>query len=69
VPPLLVRSGATFDLATTLPAGASRGGRFGVDPSGAALPAGMALSAAGVLSVGTAVVSTVGGVLFTYETP
>jgi hypothetical protein len=68
VPALLVGSGATFNLASTLPAGVSRGGRFGLDPSGAALPTGMSLTNAGILSVGTASIGTVNGVVFTYET-
>lgn len=69
VPALLVGSNATFNLSNTLPSGVQRGGRFGVDPYGAALPAGMQLASAGILSVGTASIGTVNGVIFTYETP
>lgn len=69
VPPiaLVVGSGATFDLATTLPAAVPRGGVFDVAPSGAPLPNGMTLSKAGVLAVGTAAIGDVTGVVFTYE--
>ena len=66
---MTVGSGASFDLATTLPAGVTRGGVFGVDSAGAPLPIGMRLSSSGVLAVGTATVGTVSGVLFTYEEP
>ena len=67
IPMLNVGSG-TFDLSTTLPANVARDGIFGVDPAGASLPAGMTLSPAGVLSVGTATVSIATGVVFTYDT-
>lgn len=67
VPPLLVGSSTSFDLSRTLPASIARNGRFGVDPAGAPLPAGMTLTPAGILSVGTAAIATVGGVIFTYE--
>ncbi|MEQ1506318.1 MAG: hypothetical protein ABMB14_29065 [Myxococcota bacterium] len=68
-PTLLVEgSGGTVDLATTLPIGTPAGGTFGMDPSGAALPAGMTLSGDGILSVGTAAAGTIDGVVFTYET-
>lgn len=69
VPPLLVKSSASFDLAATLPLGVIKGGKFAIDASGAALPVGMLLTSAGILSVGTAAVGTVSGVIFTYETP
>lgn len=62
-------SAASQDLATTLPADIVRGGTFGVDPASAALPQGMTLSAAGVLSVGGAIAGTTAGVVFTYEEP
>ena len=68
-PSFAVGSGATFNLATTLPAGVARGGAFDVSPSGARLPAGMALAPAGILSVGTATVGSVAGVVFTYSSP
>ena len=61
--------GGSFDLATTLPASIPRGGRFGVHPDGTALPAGMQLAASGILSVGSATVGDVTGVIFTYEWP
>jgi len=64
-----VGSGATFDLAATLPNGVARGGTFGVAGSGAPLPAGMALSPAGILATGTATVGEVVGVVFTYSVP
>jgi hypothetical protein len=69
VPALIVGSGATFDLSTTLPAAVRRGGIFGIDPAGARLPAGMSMTASGLLSVGSATISTVAGVIFTYDTP
>lgn len=50
VPALL--PGATFDLATTLPAELTRGGTFGVHSG--SLPAGVALTAAGILQAGDA---------------
>ena len=69
MPALTVNSGATFDLSSTLPTGVTRGGTFGVDPSGARLPAGMSLSSSGILAVGTATLGTVTGVVFTYDAP
>lgn len=60
---------STFDLASTLPAGVQHGGTFGIDPSGENLPAGMALSDAGMLSLGTAAAGEVVGVMFTYAEP
>lgn len=69
VPTLLVGGGASFDLAQTLPPDVVRGGVFGIDPSGAPLPSGMLLNANGTLSVGSASVGTVAGVLFTYDEP
>lgn len=69
VPPLLVGTNATFDLSRTLPGNVAKGGTFGVDTIGAALPNGMSLSKAGLLAVGTAVTGTVAGVIFTYESP
>ena len=47
----------------------SRGGAFDVSPSGARLPAGMTLAPEGILSVGTAIVGSVAGVVFTYSSP
>lgn len=60
---------SSFDLASTLPAGVMRGGEFGISASGATLPAGMTLSASGILSVGNATVGTAVGVIFTYAEP
>jgi len=68
-PSFAVGSGATFNLANTLPAGVTRGGAFGVSPAGAKLATGMTLTSAGVLSVGSATVGNVGGVVFTYSSP
>jgi hypothetical protein len=62
-------SSATYDLAETLPSGVARGGQFEIDPTGAALPAGMTLSSAGVLSVGSASEMSVSGVIFSYTEP
>ena len=69
VPPMLVGSGASFELSSTLPPGVKRGGMFGLDASGTLLPTGMDLSAAGLLSVGSAAIGTVAGVIFTYDAP
>ncbi len=66
-PTFAVGSNATFNLAATLPAGVTRGGVFGVSGSGAPLPMGMTLTPAGILSVGTARVGSVNGVVFTYS--
>ena len=66
-PSFAVGSGATFNLANTLPAGVAGGGTFGVSSAGAPLPTGMTLTPAGILSVGTAKVGNVTGVVFTYS--
>ena len=66
-PTFAVGSNGTFNLSTTLPAGVARGGVFGVSASGAPLPTGMTLTPAGILSVGTAKVGSVAGVVFTYS--
>jgi hypothetical protein len=68
-PFFLAGSGATFDLAATLPSGPPRGGTFGVDARSPALPAGMTLSPAGILSVGSSRISQTEGVIFTYTEP
>jgi hypothetical protein len=68
-PSFAVGSGSTFNLATTLPADVARGGLFDVSTSGARLPTGMTLTPAGILSVGTAAVGSVAGVIFTYSSP
>ncbi len=69
LPVLISGSGATFDLTTTLPTSVKRGGVFGIDSSGQRLPAGMSLSARGLLAVGTAAIGSVAGVIFTYDAP
>jgi hypothetical protein len=69
VPVLIVGSGATFDLKSTLPAEVQRGGVFGIDAQGSRLPTGMNLTTAGILSVGSAALSSVAGVIFTYDAP
>jgi hypothetical protein len=68
--PTFFRGSATsFDLASTLPGGLQTGGTFGVSSTGLPLPPGMTLSAAGVLSVGSAAVAVAAGVVFTYAEP
>jgi hypothetical protein len=62
-------SQAPFDLAATLPADVRRGGIFGIDVSGAALPAGMTLTASGLLYAGVASIGTTPGVVFQYSEP
>jgi len=66
---LQVGNSATRDLAITLPSDVARGGTFAVSAAGTALPAGMTLSAAGILAVGRAKSATVDGVIFTYTEP
>lgn len=66
---LTAGSNGTVDLKLTLPAGVIGGGVFSVDATGAALPAGMTLSANGILSVGSASVATTAGVIFSYNEP
>lgn len=68
-PYFLSGTGMTFDLTSTLPNGVKRGGIFGVSAQGAPLPNGMALSATGLLSVGSASAGRVDGVVFTYAEP
>lgn len=55
-----------FDLAATLPSGTAPGGKFGVAANGTALPPTMTLSAAGILSAGSAPVGATSDVVFTY---
>ena len=71
VGPLFFAAGTAtkLELSTTLPSGVRKGGTFGVSPSGMPLPAGMTLSSAGLLSLGTALVGTTTGVVFTYSEP
>jgi hypothetical protein len=59
----------TFDLSPGLPPHVVRGGTFAVSPSGAALPDGMRLSSAGIVSLGSAVPGVVEGVVFSYSEP
>lgn len=68
-PYFLTGTGSTFDLSSTLPTGVRKGGLFAVDPKGAQLPAGMVLSASGLLSVGNAAAGRADGVIFTYAEP
>lgn len=67
---LMVRSGNFLDLKTTLPTGVAAGGRFELDPAGAALPSGATLSSSGILSVrSTALQLAVSGIIFAYVEP
>src|SRR5262245_35920464 len=68
-PTFVEGSGGTFDLAPTLPNGVVPGGAFDVDSSGAPLPSGMTLSAAGVLTLGAAIAGITSGVVFRYTEP
>jgi hypothetical protein len=69
LPVFLVGSGASFDLSATLPSGVTKGGTFSLAPNSAPLPAGMTLSTAGILSVGTAVSGQTAGLMFAYAAP
>lgn len=64
---LIAGSSSRLDLSATLPASIPHGGKFQVDPSGSPLPAGMSLSPAGILSVGSASVGDATGVIFNYQ--
>lgn len=65
IPPLINNS--TFDLSTTLPFGVAKGGTYAVSSAGKPLPAGIALTAAGSLSIsGSAAFGTTDGVIFAY---
>jgi hypothetical protein len=70
-PWLTFPAGGNFvlDLSKTLPAVVARGGDFAIDPSGAALPAGISLSNAGLLAVGGGTIVNVSGVIFRYTPP
>jgi hypothetical protein len=68
-PSFVAGSQTPFDLAATLPAGIVRGGVFSIDASGAPLPSGMTMTAAGLLYAGTARVGTTTGVIFKYAEP
>jgi hypothetical protein len=67
----LLADGATgLDLTSTLPAGVPSGGSFGVSESGAELPAGVSLTAGGLLSAAPdALIGPVDGIVFTYTLP
>ena len=65
--PALLSVGQSIDLNNTLPANVRRGGVFSVDPSGAPLPDGLDLSAAGVLSASRIVFAS--GIVFRYVEP
>jgi hypothetical protein len=69
LPAFTAGSGATFDLASTLPASVQRGGTFSVSPAGAPLPAGMTLTASGILSVGSVYAGQTTGIIFMYSLP
>ena len=56
-------------MSATLPSGVVKGGVFGVSSNGAALPNGVTLSPAGILSIGSATATEVVGVIFTYQEP
>lgn len=64
-----VGSGATLDLASTLPNGVVKRGVFATAPGGAPLPTGMSLTPPGILAVGNATTGAVIGVIFTYAEP
>jgi hypothetical protein len=66
---LVLSRGSTFDLTSTLPSTAPRGGVFEVDRSGAPLPAGIALSPTGLLTVGPSATGGTAGVVFRYTPP
>lgn len=66
---LVIGERTSVDLSATLPASVARGGTFSVATDGAALPTGMSLDAAGILSLGTASVGITDGVVFVYEEP
>jgi hypothetical protein len=58
-----------YDLGETLPPDVLRGGRFGVSRTGAPLPGGMTLTAAGLLFAGNAAISRTDNVVFEYAEP
>ena len=59
-----------YQLSATLPPDVRRGGTFAVDPTGKPLPAGVALSSDGVLSLTSAAVpGGAAGVVFSYVEP
>lgn len=66
---IAIPPGATFDLAATLPPTVAPGGVFEVDPSGAALPAGVSLHRTGVLAVSNSATGGTTGVVFRYTPP
>ena len=71
-PPVLVLDapGFVFDLRASLPAGVRRGGSFQVTSAGAALPPGVVLTSAGLLSLTSAAqAGTTTGVIFSYDEP
>ncbi|HTT12918.1 MAG TPA: hypothetical protein VMG60_18755 [Burkholderiaceae bacterium] len=69
MPLFLAGTGQTFDLTQTLPGTVAKGGTFGVSANGAPLPAGMTLSPAGIITVGSATIGQTTGVTFTYTEP
>ena len=61
---------SSYDLNSSLPPTVKRGGRFNLSANGSALPVGVALSAAGILSsTVVARLGTVTGVVFSYDEP
>jgi hypothetical protein len=67
---LQVGSATIFDMTMTLPAALVRGGTFDIDPSGSALPSGVTLTPAGLLSVSAAGAGGLtAGVVFAYTEP
>jgi hypothetical protein len=66
---LVLSQGSTFDLTSTLPSTAPRGGVFEIDRSGAPLPAGITLSPTGLLTVGPSATGGTAGVVFRYTPP
>jgi hypothetical protein len=58
-----------FNVQGTGPSGYVSGGISGIDPAGTQLPAGMTITEAGVLDVGTAPEATTTGVVFSYAEP
>ena len=69
-PVVLVASQVTYDLSTTIPTSLKAGGTFAVASSGSALPAGVTLTPAGLLSAeSSAALGMTSGVVFSYTEP
>jgi hypothetical protein len=69
--PVLISGSPTsiFDLKKTLPTTAMPGGTFKIDPSGVPLPAGVTLTADGLLSANGASTGSTSGIVFSYVEP